>query len=162
MRPHLSTNAQAILGRMHARSARVRSELERAARDISNELTGEAKRVLQDEVYNVPIPLKASADRRLSPTAAVRSKTTKGKLGQWTRTGNLKRRERGKAQGPVVIMENTARYSLARHNLGTSKGRQIRSKGVKSVQWHGEAIKRKRGYILKRRRDAVLRALRGR
>src|SRR3569833_1857836 len=111
---NLSHNARDILRKMQARPQRVVSEPSGAARKIGPVVSGEAKRILQNDIYNVPIPLKATADhglskvpvqlwahllasgafeKPLSKNAKVRGKTTKEKYGQWERTGALKRNE---------------------------------------------------------------------
>lgn len=182
MNGRLSTNARNILRKMEQRKDAVVRELTREAGTIAAVLGGDAKRILQDEIYNVPIPLKASADRHtdlskvpvhlrpfvlarrqfrnpLAVDSALRRQTTKGRAGKWRRTGNLKRMETAKAEGPHVVLRNNARYSLARNNLGTSAGRKIRSPGVKSVQWQKQAVENRREWILERRRAAVLRGL---
>lgn len=180
MNGRLSTNAGDILRKMNARKGRVVAELTREAGTIAAVLGADAKRILQDEVYNVPIPLKASADRHTdlskvpahlrpfvlarrqfkNPLAAdsrLRQKTTKGKAGRWKRSGNLKRSETARADGPNVVLQNNASYSLARNNLGTPAGRKIKSPGIRSVQWQAKAVQLRRQWILERRRAAVLR-----
>jgi hypothetical protein len=182
MEPRISSNADEIARRMQARTRAVIRELTAEAAPIATGLEAESKRILQEEIYNVPIPLLDSADREtdlsrvpeqlraqvlrsrkfkraLSAEAPLRKKTTKGSAGKWQRSGNLKRRERAFRRGPVVYMENRANYAAARNALGTSKGRQIRSEGVRSVQWQNQAIKNLRPWILQRRRRALLRAL---
>jgi len=155
----LSHNAGQIIARMNARKSAVVRELSQAAREIGAEVSGESKKILQADVYNVPIPFRAGA------TAAQRKrlagKTTKGSAGAWSRTGNLKRQENFTIEGPTVILRNNAKYAVARFNLGTAQGRKIRSPGVQSVQWQTEAIAKKRTRILEIRRKALLRALSG-
>jgi|GEM_PF-3832950 len=175
----LSTNAKEVLARMRARRDAVAGELAAAAREIAREVNAEAKRIMVEEIYSVEIPLKASAEREIRERGAIRraagiprplseaararlgQRASKGKYGQWKRTGALLASEKARARGPVVILVNSRRYASARYFLGTPEGRPIRSKGVRSVQWQAKAVQRMRQRILERRRQAVLRALRG-
>lgn len=155
-------NAREILKRMERRQQAVVRELTVEARVIGLTLNGDAKRLMASDIYSVPIPLKPSVERRTSADAAIRKRTTKGKKGLWRRTGNLLRSEVWEQRGANVTLRNNAAYGLARNNLGTSKSsRQIRSQGVKSIQWQAQAVLRRRSWILERRRAAVLRALKG-
>jgi hypothetical protein len=161
MRVSLSSNAATVLRKMNARKERVTRELNAAAHQLGPELAGEAKRRMQDGIYNVPIPLTARANKRLGSNAAVRKRTTKGAAGQWQRTGNLKRSEGWRVEGVTLFLTNNAEYAAARYTLGTPRSsRKIRSPGVQSVQWQEQAITAKRARILEVRRQAVLRALR--
>lgn len=165
----ISSNAAQIAQRMIRRKAAVLRNLSAAAVTIGNELTGHAKQILQAEVYSVPIPLKAASDRKLSPNAAVRKKTTKGKHGRWQRTGHLKRSESSRPEGPVVVLRNNAKYSAARAALGgpnppNAAGRKAGVQTGKSPtravgNWQLRAVRRKRKRILELRRQAVLKAL---
>lgn len=157
----ISHNTGSILKQMLRRSADVNRELATAARRAGLVLNKASKETLQLKIYNVPIPLKASADQGLRPGAKTRQKTTKGKAGLWQRTGNLKRQETFRTDGTTIILTNNANYAKARFQLGLPGHRQPKSPGVKSVQWQLEAIKQEQGYILKLRREAVLKALRG-
>lgn len=154
-------NAGSILRRMQSRRGRVIQELSQAAKTLGAEISGESKRILQNEIYNVPIPLKKSADRRLGPDAKIRSKTTKGKLGKWQRTGNLKRSESYTTEGATIILRNNARYAAARYVQGLPGRRPVVSEGVQSVQWQEEAIRKLRRRIIEVRRQAVRRGLSG-
>jgi hypothetical protein len=157
----LSSNAAVIARRMRQRATDAERELNGAARVLGPELAAEAKKLLQSEIYNVPIPLKKTADRSLSKNAAIRKRTTKGAAGQWQRTGNLKRSEGWRVEGATLYLTNNAEYAAARYTLGTSKSsRKIRTPTVRSVQWQEQAITAKRARILEVRRQAVLRALR--
>lgn len=155
----LSHNTGAILRKMRQRQTAVVRELTQAAREIGAEVSGESKKVLQEEVYDVPIPFKASATGTQRKKLA--GKTTKGKAGAWSRTGNLKRQENFTVEGPTVVLRNNAKYAVARFNLGTASGRPIKSPGVQSVQWQVEAVANKRTRIIEIRRRALLRALSG-
>lgn len=161
MRINLSSNAEVILRRMNQRKAQVVAGLNAAARTLGPELSAEAKRLMQTGIYNVPIPLTASANRRLGQNAAVRSKTTKEQYGVWSRSGNLKRSEGWRVEGVTLWLTNNAEYAAARYTLGTAQSsRKIRTPGVQSVQWQEQAITNKRVRILEVRRAAVLKALR--
>lgn len=188
MRAGIRTNAREIAGRMRRRQDAVIRELSTEARRIGAVVSGEAKRILQADIYNVPIPLLASAERdfaergaikraryrtgkrrgekmrALSPAAldALQAKATKGQYGQWERSGNLKRQELWRTRGPVVILTNNAEYAIHRYRLGTPGRRKIRSPGVKSVQWQYKAALRKREAILRMRKAALWRAISGR
>lgn len=155
----MTHNAAKLVRKMRARRAAVERELKAAGRVLAPALNAEAKRIMQEQIYNVPIPLKKSSDRSLPTNAAVRRKTTKGKHGKWQRTGALKRRETARPVGMTVVLENRQRYAPARHALGTSEGRRIVSPGVQSVQWQTEALANKRAFVLQVRRRHVLRAL---
>ena len=152
MRPSLSSNAAQILAKMQRRKQAVSNELEKAARALGPELSAEAKKIQQERIYNVPIPARRTA--RNAPKT-----TTKGKAGQWQRTGNLKRSEGWRVEGVTLWLTNNAEYAGARYALGTPGGRRIITPSVQSVQWHAEAITKKRERILEVRRRALLRAL---
>lgn len=179
----ISSNAGEVLKRMQRRPAAIRKELTAAARSFAPQFERETKRLLVDKVYSVPIPLKASADRATDLTnvppqlraqvlkrrqferplpekSKVRGKTSKGQYGQWQRTGALLRAEKGRADGMKIILSNGQEYAVARHNLGTDKGRKIVSPGVLSVQWHAEAVRNLGPALREARHEAVLRGLR--
>lgn len=147
---------------MQRRKAAVIAELSREAVGIKNELVAESRRILKSEIYDQPIPLKKRVSEQIRERYAQSSRQKVGgkDIRQWKRTGDLLREERGTTTGAVVVLVNTKRYAGARYLLGTAQGRQIKSQGVRSVQWQQEAVTRKRSMILKRRRAAVLRALR--
>lgn len=172
----LSTNGAAVLRKMTRRGAAVKRALQQAARELVPLMAAENKRLIQSEIYDVPIPLKAGADKRLGQRAVIRTKTTKGSSGKWQRTGNLKRAETATADGVDVLMRNNADYGAARYALGGPNppnragrraGTQRPQTGVpdaqksktRSVQWHSETIEKQRPRIVKVRREAVLRAL---
>lgn len=144
-------------------NARLRRELQQAARRVGATVSGEAKRVMQEDVYNVPIPLKSSADRKLAASAKIRTRTTKGKHGQWRRTGNLKRQENwlveAESGGINVILVNNAAYAAARSDLGTSRSSRQPRGNTRSVQWQEEAVRRRRDWIRDQYQEAIRRAL---
>ena len=157
-------NLGALAREMERMNGRLAEELRDANRRIGIHVSGTAKRILQEKVYNVPIPLKASVERRTAPNATIRSKTTKGSKGKWTRTGNLKRMEtyafRSEDRGVFsVVLVNSANYSAARNELGRSGKRKIRSPGVLSVQWQEEAAKRDTAFIRATYEQAISKAL---
>jgi len=156
-----SHNAADILRRMKRRRADVVRNLSQAARTLGAEISGESKRVMQEGIYNVPIPLKASAEKQLGANAKVRSATTKGKHGKWSRTGNLKRAESWTTEGATIILRNNAKYAAARYVQGLPGRRPVVSPGVRSVQWQEEAILNMRRRIIEVRRQAVRRGLSG-
>jgi hypothetical protein len=137
----MTSNVEGVLRRMNSRRRAVEQRLGEAAREIAVEVGAESKRVMQTEVYNVPVPKRKS-----------------GKPA-WTRTGNLKRRESSRADGAAVILENRAAYAVPRYTLGTPESERVNRPPVRSVQWQAEAIAKLRPRILERRRVAVLRAL---
>lgn len=159
MNSRISSNAKDILRKMRARKAAVERELAGAARQLGPELSADAKRIQQLRIYNVPIPLKASSERKLGANSPIRKRTTKGQHGKWQRSGNLKRSEGWRTEGVTLYLTNNTEYAAARDALGTARGRKIKSPGVQSVQWQVEAITRKRARILEVRRRALLRAL---
>lgn len=155
----LTSNVGALLKTMNQRKAAVLRELSVAARELAPVILAEDKQLIQSEIYDVPIPLKAGAARRLSPTAKIRSRVSKGKDGKWVRTGNLKRSETVRAVGIDIVLKNNANYALYRNALGTPAGRKIVSPGVRSVQWQAQAVAKLLPRIRERRRRALLRAL---
>ena len=169
MRAGIRGNAKQIIGRMERRRDAVIRELSAEAPRIGAVVSGEAKRIMQTEIYNVPIPAKAylmplgTGGRRsrqgIKPGDSRLGTTTKGGLGRWTRTGHLKRSELWRVRGPVVTLTNNANYAAARNALGTPGHRQIKSPGVRSVQWQQKAVLRQRAAILRMRKAALWRAL---
>lgn len=172
----MTSNAKTVLARMMARKQAVVRELEVSARVLAPVLVAESKKILQTEIYNVPIPLKAASNRKLSEKAVLRAKTTKGSHGKWMRTGNLKRGETASADGVDVLLTNNAEYSAARNALGgpnppnaagrkagtqraQSKTPEAERSKTRSVQWQKQAIETQRERILQERREGVLRAL---
>lgn len=172
----LTSNGAALLRKMRRRPAAMKRELAAAARELSTVIAAETKKIIQTEIYDVPIPLKKRADEKLSAKAAVRTKTTKGSQGKWSRTGNLKRSETASPDGVNVVLKNNADYAAARsalggpnppNNAGRQAGVQRPQAGVptaqksrtRSVQWQSQAIENKRTIIVKARRESVLRAL---
>lgn len=162
MRARLSTNADEIYRRMLARQQAVKRELTAAAREIAPALRRENRKILQEKIYSVEIPFNAKATARDRKRYAGTSRqTARGEeIRQWRRTGELLRREQAKAEGAVVILFNPVSYAGARYRLGTEEGRKIRTPGVQSVQWHREALDKRRTWIREVRRRHVLRALR--
>lgn len=138
----ISHNAGEIVKKMLGRKTAVIRELSAAARQLAPELNVESKRILSRRIYSIPVPRGPRS----------------GKPG-WKRTAGLLNNERAKADGVNVVLTNGQVYAGPRYRLGTPEGRQIRSSGVQSVQWHHEAIQAKKTVILERRRRAVLRAL---
>lgn len=158
MKPRLTTNSAVLWKRMQKRREVIVRELERAAVLIGARLSAAAKKVMQEQIYDVPIPLRRSSDRLLARDSPIRKRTTKGRHGQWFRTGNLKRSEGWRVEGTTIILANNAIYSAARHALGSSRSsRKIRSRGVRSVQWQTQAIRENREEILRIQREAVVR-----
>jgi hypothetical protein len=168
-----------LLRQLERLNADLTEEIERANERIGAKVSGDAKRLLQSEVYSVPIPLRASADRRLGPSAAVRSKTTKGSRGQWRRTGNLLRQEtyRVSLDGASVILFNNAEEALPRAALGmenppnaagrkageqrpqTEKPEAQRSKTKAVGNWQTRAVEANRRLIGQEYEAGVARAL---
>ena len=144
LRMRLRSNAAYLARRFEERKEDLVPALEQAAQDMAKTLERESRKVLQAEVYAVPIP---------------RGKNGKPK---WKRSRKLKAAETARPDGMRVLFENSMVYARARNALGTPKGRKIRSPGIKSVQWQKLVLLRRRAWILDQRRKAVLRALRGR
>ena len=137
----MTSNIASIIGKMNRRRGAVERELGGAARTLALELGAEAKRVMQDEIYNVP-----------------EKRSTSGRKA-WRRTGNLKRSERARAEGVVIVLSNSANYAAARHALGTKDSSREPISPQRSVQWEDQAVLNKRGRILSVRRAAVMKAL---
>jgi hypothetical protein len=142
MRIGITTNTADLIGRWRARGAAIDREQRRITPEIALVLKRESQRVLRVKIYAVPIP------------------QTRGGKPAWRRTGDLIGREDAKADGVDVVMTNDSAHAEARLLLGTPYGRPIRSPGVQQVDWQAEAIKNRRAWILKVRRDAQVRALR--
>jgi len=173
MRARISSNASAILKRMNARRDAVAGELSHAAVRIKLVVLGEDRKIISEQIYSVPIPtvtrrsekrsehraFSLESRREVGHTFETRRKPKKEKL--WKRTGQLLAREGGRTEGSNVVFFNPMLYSAARYVLGTAEGREIRSPGVKSVQWQQEALRRMRQFILEERRRALLRAFTG-
>ena len=157
-------------------------ELRAANNDIGALISGEAKRIIASEINAVPIPLTAGADRKLGAKSATRAKTTKGKHGQWSRTGNLLRQESFKLSSEgrssvAVTFHNNANYSAARSALGgpnppNVKGRRAgeqraqsnvppaqRSRTKAVGNWQERAVKLHEGWITRRYEQAIGKAL---
>ncbi len=163
-------------------NARLEAELRKANRDIGAVVTADSKELLQEEIDNVPIPLRRSANKKLTPGAKIRTKTTKGSHGQWSRTGNLKRSQtfRVESDGLSVTVANTANYAAARAALGgpnppNAKGRRAGSQRdqshldpaersqTKAVgNWIVRVVRRREGWIRDRYQAAIARALEAR
>jgi hypothetical protein len=156
----LSHNAGAILRRMRARGTAVALQSQASARELAPELAAEARRIIQEEIYSPPIPLKAKAPGKFANT---RTKQVGGRsIRQWERTGELLRGEKAVTRGVTIILTNNAKHGGPRHRLGTPQGRAIRSPGVKSVQWRTQTLENMRARIVEVRRQGVLRGLRRR
>lgn len=168
MRTGLRSNASEIARRMATRPSAIVRELTREAPLIALMVHAEAKRQLQEGIYNVPIPAKAylmplvggkRKRKEIRKSDSRLGKTTKGKLGRWERSGNLKRSEGQKALGTTILLTNNANYAIHRYRLGTPGGRRIKSPGVRVCRWQWQAVVAKRSEILRRRRQAVMRGL---
>lgn len=141
-------------------------ELWRAAQRVKVQLTGDARNYLTTEIYNVPTPLKKSADKRLSAKAAVRTKTTKGKYGRWMRSRGLMNNENAdvtRVSGDVLVrLFNNARYAIHRNSLGTPghrrSGEQSGNSLTRSVQWQEWAVRDNREFIRAEFSAAIRRA----
>lgn len=164
-----SAHFDALQGVVAELNEALERELRAANQGIGLRANAEAKRILQSEVYNVPIPLKAGADRRLSAGAKVRSRTTKGSLGRWQRTGALKRAEtwalRAEGRGAhAVVLTNGQAYAVYRHDLGTDRssrkaGEQSGKSPTRVCEWQREAVERLRDWIRAEYAGAVERAI---
>jgi hypothetical protein len=159
MRPRISSNVAAIQRRMERRRTLVVQELERAAVILGGRLSGQSKRLMQENIYDIPIPLKRASDRMLPRSSPIRQRTTKGKHGRWWRTGNLKRSEGWRTLGPSIILTNNALYAVYRYWLGTRRGRRIRTRGIRSIQWQARAVRTMWNQVMAVRREALVRAL---
>ena len=130
----IAHNADEITRKLLLRSQAMRSEQERAAHEIGKVVSEEAKAVLRRKVYSVRV--------------------------RWKRSGDLLRAETFQVRGVDAILVNDTPYAADRLALGTSRGREIKTPGVQSVQWQAEAARNKRRDVLRIRREAQLRALR--
>lgn len=183
---NLSTNAAKLVAKMKRRQGAVKRELGVAARQLAIVAVASNKKIIQTEIYSIPIPLSAAADKRLSPGHRLRKATTKGhtqkikgkkvRTSQWTRENTIKQGESATADGTDVVMRNNAAHAKARYALGAANppnkagrmsGSQRAQSGVpdaqksktRSVQWHEKTIVNERTRIVSVRRHAVLRAL---
>src|ERR1041385_5394742 len=127
----MTSNAREIADRYRRRGQAVKTRLTENARAEGRLLAAEGERVMEDEIYSVPVP----ASRTGRP--------------KWHRTGELGRGERFRVEGTTVILFNVKRYSLARYRLGTPRGRRIVSPGIRSVQWQKKAVERLRSRLLR-------------
>jgi hypothetical protein len=175
MRVNLSSNVGQLLVRMKDRATDAPRALSNAARESAPLLQAEARRVLQSEVYAVPIPLTRGANARLRPGSRVRQFVSKGRHGKWRRFGTLLGGERAEAEGPHIVMQNTAGHAGARAALGQANppnragrlaGIQRRQTGpaeeqshTRPVQWQQMAVKNLRARVLEIRRKHVKRML---
>jgi hypothetical protein len=162
---------------------RLEKELRASNTRIGQKVSADAKRILNAEVYSVPIPLTASGNRALSARSRVRKQATKGRHGKWTRTGNLKRLEtfalkvEGRGSFSVVLV-NAASYAAARAALGQPNppNRAGRKAGVQRAQtnlrpeersrtrpvaWQAEAVEANERWIGEEYAAAIERALPG-
>jgi len=96
---------------------------------------------MDEKIYRVRIPVSSRGRPR------------------WHRTGELRARESAQAVGVTIILRNAAAHAGPRRDLGTPRGRPIRSPGVQVVDWQAEARDRLRGELLEARRAATFRAL---
>lgn len=156
MRASVTSNAGEVRRRMLARAVALPAALHGAAREGARLLEDESKRVLQAEVYSVPIPTRSTGRSKRQATGFRAPKRQTA----WTRTGELKESERAFPRGADVILLNDSDHAVARARLGTPGGRAIVSPGVRSVQWQRVAARNVRGRVLEGRRRAVWRAYR--
>jgi hypothetical protein len=145
MRLSVTSTASRVLAKNQRRAAAVPREHLAASQDIAKILLEGAREVMQQDIYNRPIP---------------RTKSGKEK---WQRDRTLINSERCvvRAGGDRLVFSNRAAkdghlYAKDRYWLGTPKGRRIKSVGyVISTQWRQKARNRKRREI--RRRHETMR-----
>lgn len=144
MRLGIGSNARQVMRDMTNRPRRVERELAAAARELAPDLLQAAKEILQAEVYTPAIP-RSSTGRPL-----------------WQRTGQLIRNVKVRAVGMRIELTTGSDHARSRAALGTAGGRPIRSAGVRSVQWHREAIAVRMIEIRRVRAEHLRRGLRAR
>lgn len=172
----------AVIKELERLDALLVTELRKANQDIGARVSGDAKRIIASEINAVPIPLTRGADAKLGANSKRRTSTTKGKHGQWSRTGNLLRAESFalgiEGQGAVsVTLHNNANYSAARSALGgpnppNAAGRKAgeqrpqsdvpvaqRSKTKAVGNWQERAVQINRDWITRRYEQAIAKAL---
>lgn len=155
-------------------------ELIQASQRVGAQLSVASKRLLQKEVYAVPIPLTVAAERTLKASSPIRKQARKGRHGRWRRKGTLQQSETYAldrvSRGAQVRLVNNARHAAARAALGgpNPPNRANRRAGIQIPDdenpsktrpvgdWHARVVKEKRGLIRAEYRDAVIRALRSR
>lgn len=161
-----------MLLEIKSNSRQVRAELERLNGELLRELRvanerigaqvhASSKRLLQSEVYNIPIPRSAGGKQK------------------WRRGGDLKRSEsfRLSANGLMVILTNNSQHALPRHALGgpnppnragRQSGEQQPQAGAPAAQrsrtkhvghWQERAAQQNEAFIAREYRAALERAL---
>lgn len=140
----VTSNARQIADRYRRRGQAVRTRLAQNAQAEGQLLVAEGERIMQAEIYAVPVPVSSTGRPK------------------WERTRELLGSERFRVEGEdraTVILYNQSRHSGPRSRLGTSKGRPIRSPGIRSVQWQEKAVQRNRARLLRMKQAALRRAL---
>lgn len=124
---------------MESRASAVARELRRENVEIAKDLTAESQRLLQADVYAVPV------------------KTSRTGRPLWRRTGELKAADRWVAQGMAVLHRNKAAHYPHRHRYGKPGGRPA-SPPQRASYWVTGAVARQARSIRARRRAAIARA----
>jgi hypothetical protein len=142
LRLTLRTNAFQLARKYLAHPSRVQRALEQVARAYSRRIQETSRAVLTEKIYSRPIPRRPRSGKPA-----------------WRRTGALRRAEVARPRGINIWLTNTAPHAEARRDLGTPKGRPIRSPGVLQVDWQALTRDAHRSLLLDARRAAVQRAL---
>lgn len=162
-------------------------ELRTANERIGAKVNSDARRILSEQVYSVPIPFTKAANRGTRGSKPL-SDRTKDKLfntstqkhrgrsiRKWDRTANLLNRERYvltlALQGAqAVILVNDAAYGVARNDLGLPGKRRAGTQRpqadvpaeersqTRSIQWQVKAVEMNKPWIRAEYEQAMARA----
>jgi hypothetical protein len=147
----IETNISEVIGKMEARGAAMQRAQMLAARRIAPVVERDSKRVMQEEIYDIP-------EKRSNTGRAL-----------WVRTVRLLLAERVEVEGTDTVLVNRMEYAAARYRLGDPENPTKAASGgprqvqppQRSVQWQWKAAMMARAYILETRRRLALRALEG-
>lgn len=147
----MTTNVNDVLRLMESRIPQIQPALMQAARRIAPIVERDSRRVMQEDIYD--IPEKRSRSGRL----------------KWIRNVRLLMAERAEIEGFDVALVNRTEYAAPRYHLGWynpgpptlvrkggGKARQVRPP-QRSTQWQHKAIRMSRAFVLNTRRTAILR-----
>lgn len=151
-----------ILRKLERLPERVDHELGQVNIRIGRRVVATARKILDREVYGVPIPLTAQANIRLKPGSKVRTWNRKGRHGQWRRTGELLRGEtfavsREGRGSHSVTLTNPCDHADARLALGQPDppNHARRRAGVQRDQSNRPPSERSQTRPVNWRRDAI-------
>lgn len=149
---------------------RLAEELQAANRKIGAKVSGDARRILNEKVYSVEIPLKKRVPATVQAKHRGTSRQTVGgaAVRRWRRSGQLLAEEsyvlsKDKIGSPAVILINRKAYAVYRDDLGRPGHRQSGEQSGKSptreVHWQEEAVKQNLDFIRETYEGALSRAL---